>query len=156
MELRIKQRVFSWSDTYDVYDWDGTPRYYVRGKVFALGHQIHVFDKASGVEIGSVHQRLFSLLPTFDIVMNGRRVGSIRREFSFRPRYRVDFKGWQVEGDFLGWEYRAFSGGLEVLSVSKQWLSWGDTYTLRFVNPADEIPGLLLVIAIDAANCQKD
>ena len=27
MELMIKQRVFSWSDTYDVYDESGEPRY---------------------------------------------------------------------------------------------------------------------------------
>ena len=29
MKLLIRQRVFSWSDTYDVYDEDGQPKYYV-------------------------------------------------------------------------------------------------------------------------------
>ena len=33
---------------------------------------------------------------------------------------------------------------------------WGDTYVLEYQNPADEIPGLLLVIAIDAVNCSKN
>ena len=42
MRLLIKQRVFSWSDTYDVYDEEGNVRYFVRAEVFALGHQIHV------------------------------------------------------------------------------------------------------------------
>ena len=46
MRLLIKQRVFSWSDTYDVYDEEGNVRYFVRAEVFALGHQIHVYDAA--------------------------------------------------------------------------------------------------------------
>ncbi|MFR8331036.1 MAG: hypothetical protein ACLU9S_00605 [Oscillospiraceae bacterium] len=37
MKLLIRQRVFSWSDTYDVYDEAGTPKYYVKAEVFTLG-----------------------------------------------------------------------------------------------------------------------
>ena len=78
----------------------------------------------------------------------------VRKQFSFLvPRYQVDYRGWDVEGDFLGWDYRVTDGSRTVMRIEKQWLSWGDTYTLSFANPADEIPGLLLVIAIDAANC---
>ena len=38
----------------------------------------------------------------------------------------------------------------------KEWLTWGDTYTLSYDDIGDEIPGLLLVIAIDAVNCSKN
>ena len=55
MQLLIKQRVFSWSDSYDVYDETGEPRYFVKGELFSFGHQIHVFDKRSGRELGSIH-----------------------------------------------------------------------------------------------------
>ena len=34
-------------------------------------------------------------------------------------------------------------------------IHWGDTYVLDFSNPADELDGLLLVIAIDAAKCSR-
>ncbi len=157
MELRIKQRVFSWGDTYDVYDESGEARYFVKAEVFAFGHQIHVYDKRSGTEVGSIHQKLFRFLPEFEIVINGQTVGTIRREFTFlRPRYQVDFRGWDVEGDFMGWDYTATQGGRQVLSVSKELFSWGDTYVLRYGSIQDEIPGLMLVIAIDAANCQND
>ena len=77
MELRIKQRVFSWSDTYDVYDESGEPRYYVEAELFAFGHQIHVYDKRSGQEVGSIHQKLFTFLPQFEIVIGGRTVGTM-------------------------------------------------------------------------------
>lgn len=157
MELRIKQRVFSWADTYDIYDENGNARYFVKGKLFSFGHQIHVYEKESGREVGSIHEELLTLLPKFHIVIQGHDVGTIKREFTlFTPKYHVDFRGWEVKGDFLRWAYIAYQGEREVLSVSKELLSWGDTYTLRFSNPADEIPGLLLALAIDAANCKND
>ena len=46
MQLLIKQRVFSWTDTYDVYDEKEEPKYFVKAEFFALGHQIHVYDKS--------------------------------------------------------------------------------------------------------------
>ena len=89
--------------------------------------------------------------------MGGRTVGLIRKRFTlFRQSYEVEYRGWDVEGDFLGWDYEVVQGNLQIMSISKEWLSWGDTYTLRFSNPANEFPGLLLVIAIDAANCSHD
>jgi len=154
MQLLIKQRIFAWSDTYDVYDESGEPRYFVRGKVFALGHQIHVFDKKTGAEVGAIKQRLLTLLPKFDIMINGNVVGTISREFTFfKPKYHVDFRGWEVDGDFLGWNYVARCGDYEVLRVSKEILTWSDTYAIQYMNQADEIPALLLVLAIDAVNC---
>lgn len=157
MELQIKQRVFSWSDTYDVYNESGEARYYVEAEIFAFGHQIHVYDKRSGEKVGSIHQKLLTFLPEFEIVVGGRAVGTIRKEFSFlTPRYNVDFRGWDVEGDFLNWEYGVYQGSREVMRITKEWLTWGDTYVLRYDDIGDEIPGLLLVIAIDAVNCSND
>ena len=40
-------------------------------------------------------------------------------------------------------------------TISKQLLSWGDTYAIDINDPADELDGLMLVIAIDAANCTQ-
>ena len=157
MELMIKQRVFSWTDTYDVYDGYGNPKYFVKGEFFSLGHRIHIYDKHTGEELGSVAQRLLTLLPTFDISVGGNIVGTVKKKFTFFTQdYQVDYRGWDVSGDFLGWDYRVTDGMDEVMSISKQWLSWGDTYTLRYDNPANELPGLLLVIAIDAANCDHN
>lgn len=157
MELLIKQRVFSWTDSYDVFDETADAKYFVKAELFSFGHQIHIYDKRTGQELGSVHQKLFALMPTYELVMDGRSVGIIRKKFTFLSQnYQVDYRGWDVEGDFLGWDYRVLQGRQEIMSISKQWLSWGDTYTLRYSNPANEFPGLLLVIAIDAANCSHN
>ena len=160
MQLHIRQRIFSWTDSYDVYDSTGDAKYEVRAAFFSLGHQIHVYDKAAEEgcdEIGCIRQKLFTLLPTFEIEVNGRVVGTIRKEFTFfKPRYHVDFKGWDVEGDIMGWDYRVIYNVRRILTIPKQLLTWSDTYTLDYANPDDEIPGLLLVIAIDAANCSHN
>ena len=42
-----------------------------------------------------------------------------------------------------------------IIHISKQLLSWGDTYAIDINDPADELDGLMLVIAIDAANCTQ-
>ena len=65
MKLLIKQRVFSWTDTYDVYDENENRKYFVKTEMFRIGHQIHVYD-AAGNEIGMIKQRVFTLLPCFD------------------------------------------------------------------------------------------
>lgn len=45
--------------------------------------------------------------------------------------------------------------GNPIIHISKQLLSWGDTYAIDINDPADELDGLMLVIAIDAANCTQ-
>ena len=80
MQLLIKQRVFSWTDTYDVYDEKEEPKYFVKAEFFALGHQIHVYDK-SGREVGMVKQRLLTLLPAFDIEIAGKNLEACRKSF---------------------------------------------------------------------------
>lgn len=153
MKLLIKQRVFSWRDTYDIYDEDGDVKYLVKSQFFSLGHQLHVYDTHEK-EIGAIKERLLNFLPTFDIEMNGIKKGRIQKKFTFfKPKYEVDFNGWRVEGDFLGWNYDVYQACSAVMHISKEVLHWGDTYVIDFANPDDELMGLLLVIAIDAANC---
>ena len=45
MRLLIKQRVFSWTDSYDVYDENENAKYFVKAEFFSLGHQLHIYDR---------------------------------------------------------------------------------------------------------------
>lgn len=156
MRLLIKQRVFSWSDTYDVYDENENVKYFVKAEFLSLGHRLHIYDSWQN-EVGVIKERLLTLLPAFDIEVNGIVQGCIEKKFTlFKPKYEVDFNGWRVEGDFLGFEYDVYSGCSSVIHITKEWLHWGDTYVIDIANPADELMGLLLVIAIDAANCTEN
>lgn len=155
MRLLIKQRIFSWADSYDVYDEEEIVKYVVKAEIFSFSHQIHIYNKEQQ-EVAVIRERLFTLLPQFEIEIGGRIVGTIQKQFTFfRPQYEVDCNGWRVEGDLLGWEYSVYSNNLLVLRIFKEILHWGDTYILDFQNPADELLGLLVVITIDAANCSS-
>ncbi len=155
MKLLIKQRVFAWADTFDIYDENGTPRYTVKGKVFSFGHQLHVYD-AYGNDIAEIHEKLFTWTPQFEIVINGRVYGIVKKKWTFfKPVYDIDFNGWHVEGDFWDLNYTVFSGNMPIMHITKQWLSWGDTYVIDINNPQDELMGMLLVVAIDAAICSQ-
>lgn len=155
MKLLIKQRVFSWSDTYDIYDENGNVKYFVKAEILSLGHRLHVYD-AHGNEIGLIKEKLFTLLPVFEIEINGMEKGRIEKKFSlFTPKYEVDYNGWRVEGDFLGWNYDVYAGCSAIVHITKEILHWGDTYVIDIADETAELDGLLLVIAIDAANCTQ-
>ena len=83
MKLLFKQRMFSWFDSYDIYDEAGNILYTVKGAL-SWGHLLRIYD-ANGHEIGEVRERVLSWLPKFEMYLGGRYVGSIRKEFSFLP-----------------------------------------------------------------------
>lgn len=156
MKLMIKQRVFSWGEKFDIYDEQGNVKYFVKGEIFSFGHKLHIFDNFDR-EIGGVYEKFLSFPKQFEIVLNGFVQGTITKQFTlFCQKYDIDFNGWHVDGDFLHWEYDVYSGSRPIIHIHKEWLAWGDTYIIDIENPEDEIMGLMLVLAIDAANCDHN
>ncbi len=154
MKLLIKQHIFSWVDSYDVYDENENIKYTVEAKFATLGHQLCVFNQSKKI-IGIIHQKILSFHPAFNIEVGGKILGTIKKKFSLpTPKYEIDYKGWYVEGMDLGRGYYVFSGSDIVIQITKDQFHLRDTYVLDFNDPADELDGLLLVIAIDAANCR--
>ncbi|MGN1015114.1 MAG: LURP-one-related/scramblase family protein [Butyricicoccus sp.] len=155
MKLLIKQRVFSWTDSYDVYDEQGEVRYFVKADLLSLGHRLHVYN-AAGSEVGRIQEKVFRLLPEFEIIMDGAVKGTIQKKFAFfKPKYDISFHGWQAEGDFLGWNYDVWSACCVAVHITKEPLHWGDTYVIDYADPKDELAALMLAISIDAANCTE-
>ena len=52
MKLLFKQRLFSWFDSYDIYDEAGNTAYVVKGQL-SWGHKLVIYD-AYGNEVGMV------------------------------------------------------------------------------------------------------
>lgn len=75
----------------------------------------------------------------------------------FKPRFTLDCNGWQVDGDWLEWDYTiSDSYGRNVATVSKELWNWTDTYTLQVPDPANALGVLMVVLAIDAEKCSRD
>ena len=155
MRLLFKQRLFSWYDSYDIYDEFGNTVYTVRGQ-FAWGHCLKIFD-ARGIEVGTVKQVVLSWMPKFELYLSGHYMGCIRREFRwFRPSYNIDCNGWHVDGDWWEWDYRIIdSNGYGIATISKQF-AWTDTYVIDVFEPRDALCALMLVLAIDAEKCSRN
>lgn len=156
MKLRFRQRFFSWFDSYDIYSETGETVYTVKGEL-SWGHLLRIYD-ARGEELGAVKEQVMTWLPKFEMYLGDRYIGCIRKEFSFfRPRFRVDCNGWQVEGDWFEWDYRIVNAeGQSIASVSKELWNWTDTYVIDVVQPQDALCVLMLVLAIDAEKCSKN
>ena len=151
MKLLIEEQVFTWRDRFTIMDEAGVERYYVEGELFSWGRKLHVTD-LKGREVAYVEQQLFTFLPRYAVYAGGVLIGEGVKEFSFfRPRYTVEGADWDVEGDFWDHDYTVFRGGVPVVSIQKEWFTWGDCYTLDIRDPRDEIQALALVLAIDCA-----
>lgn len=156
MWLLFKQRMFSWFDSYDIFDDAGAVLYTVRGQL-SWGHCLKIFD-AAGREVGTVRERVLTLLPKFELYLGQQYIGCISRELTlFKPRYHIDCNGWQISGSWTEWDYSVTDAmGRPVASVSKELLHWTDTYVIDVAQPQDALCALMFVLAIDAEKCSRN
>ena len=149
MKLYIKEKVFTWGDQFTVRDEYGNDKYLVEGEVFTWGKKLHVYDLA-GNEVAFIKQEVWSFLPRYYVFCGEEQVAEIRKEFSFLfLRYRIDGLNWDIQGEFLAHEYEITQNGCSIARISKEWMTWGDSYELDIQDPADEIVALAVVLTID-------
>ena len=155
MKLIFKQRLFSWFDSYDIYDEAGNTVFTVKGEL-SWGHLLRIYD-AIGNDVGYIKERVFTFLPKFEIYLGDNYMGCISKEFTFfKPKFNIDYNGWTVDGDWFEWDYSIFnSTGQTVATVSKELWNWSDTYVIDVRDPNDAICVLMLVLAIDAEKCSR-
>lgn len=149
MKLYIKEKVFSWNDRFTVHDQWGNDKYYVEGEFFSWGKKLHVYDLQNR-EVAFIKQEVWSFLPRYYVFTGGQQVAEIKKEFTFFfPKYTIAGLGWEIEGSFWEHEYEITQAGLPIVTISKEWMTWGDSYELNISDPADEIVALAVVLTID-------
>lgn len=155
MKLLFKQRLFSWFDSYDIYDEDGQTLFVVKGEL-AWGHLLRIYNN-HGKEVGHIKEKVLTFLPKFEMYVDSHYVGCISKEFTFiKPKFNINYNGWNIEGDWLEWDYTIRnSADNYIASVSKQIWNWTDTYVLDVQDPQDALGVLMLVLAIDAEKCSR-
>lgn len=156
MKLLFKQRLFSWFDSYDIYDEAGDIQFTVQGKL-SLGHCLHIYNP-QGDHIATLQERVLTLLPKFEMYLGETYVGCIRKEFSFfHPRFTLDCNGWSVDGAIFEWDYNIWNeSGDRVATVTKELFHLTDTYVIEVELPDYALMALMVVLAIDAEKCSRD
>ncbi len=156
MKLLLKQRLFSWFDSYDIYDEEGNTVFVVKGEL-SLGKRLNVYSE-DGIHIATLQQEILTFLPKFEIYIGDNYAGEISKEFSFfKPSFNIDYLGWNVSGDFFEWDYEIFDKNDKlVATVSKELLNFTDTYCIDVESPTDSLHALMLVLAIDAEKANRN
>ena len=150
MNYYIKQKVFSWSDTFFVYDQAGNEVYRVKGEAFSFGKKLHVYDM-NGSEIAYINQKIFSFKPRFLVEIGGRLAAEVVKQITFfRPSYHIIGPDWSVNGDWFAHEYEISNGLLPIATISKQWFTFGDAYEISIGVGVDEILALCVALTVDA------
>ena len=156
MKLLFTQRFFTWFDSYDIYNENGDTLYTVEGQM-SWGHCLHIIDR-NGTHIATVQEKVFRLLPKFELYMGDNLIGCIEKEFTFfRPSYNIDFNGWKVEGEIFEWDYNIINPQEEIVAViTKELFHFTDTYVIDVKNDSDALYALMLTLAIDAEKCSRN
>ena len=150
MKLYLKQKVFSFGDKFFVYDENGEERYRVEGQVFSFGKKLHVYDRNER-EVAFIRQKITAFMPRYYIEKNGVEIAEVVRKFTlFYPKYEIGGLGWEVDGDFFDHDYQILENGRTVATISKQWMTWGDTYEIDIASGVDEVTALAVALVIDA------
>ncbi len=149
MKLILKQKVFSWLDKYDIYNENQEVMFQVQGRM-TFGRKLEIFDNTEN-HVATIEKKLVSWLPTYKMYLNDEEVGKIKKEFTFfKPRFIVDYNGWDIEGDFWGWNYQIKCGTDVIANISKEILAFTDVYTIDVLDETNMLEALLVVLTIDA------
>lgn len=157
MKMYFRQRVFSWLDSYDVFDDMGQTVYTVQGKL-AWGHRLHIHN-LSGEHVATLKEVMLTFLkPRFDMFVGEEKIGTITKELTlFKPKFTLDCNDWQVQGNFWEWDYEIVDGsGHRVAAVNKEIWKLTDTYTIDVERDEDALYALMVVLAIDAEKCSRN
>jgi uncharacterized protein YxjI len=148
----MKQKIWTLADRFVIKDESKTPVFYVKGKLFSVGHKLSFLD-VNGNELAYISQRLFHFTPTYKIYRRHRLTAKVVKKISlFKDRYIVDVSGpddYRVTGNFWNYEYTFTRHGKVVAFVSKKFFTWSDTYGIAIVPGEDDIVILATAVVID-------
>lgn len=153
--LYIKQKVFSLSGKFTVKDEHENDVYFVEGSFLKIPKTFSIMNNKRD-EVALITKKVFTLLSKFFVDVNGKEVLTIKKEFSlFKSRYSIDAANIDVQGNWWDMEFQVLQHGTVVGQVSKEWLSWGDSYKVEILDDSMEIMMIALVVAIDCVKADQ-
>lgn len=159
MRYKMRQRIFSLTDSYEIEDESGNLAFTVRGRFFSIGDKLTLAGP-DGRELALIDQRLLSFGPSYDIYRDGELIANVHKHLFtlFKCRFTVDVPGpddLEASGDLLDHEYVFERDGRAVASVSKTWFSFSDSYGIEVAEGVDPALIVASAIVIDLA-CHGD
>jgi len=151
MKYIIRQKIFSFRDSFTIKNEFNEDCFKVYGKILAIGNKLFLKDMQDH-ELFYIEQRLFRFLPEYTIYQNGVVVATVKKRFTlFRPSFDItsSFGNFNIEGNFLAYDFTVFRDGTPAAIVSKKWFSLSDTYGVSVSGNENQAFILALVIVLD-------
>ena len=147
---KMRQRLISIGEDFEIEDERGNPVYKVDGKVLRI-RETFVIEDMQGNEVATIREKKLALRDSMNILRGGETIATIRKAWftPFRDKFEIDVRGGQdlvAQGNILDHEYEIRRGGEQVAHVSKRWLTLRDTYGIEVAPGQDD--GLILAIAV--------
>ena len=152
MIYRIKEKFWSWGNDFSTTDQNGNEKFRIDGKAISWGNKLS-FQDIHGRELAFISQKLMSLKPRYQILINGTLFAEVIKEFSwFKQKFTLDVPGpndYEIDGSFWEHEFRFTRTGRTVATISKKVWSWTDSYGVDIAEGEDEVAILCACIVID-------
>lgn len=152
MIYRIREKFWSFGDSFAITDADGAPAYFVKGRAFSWGDQLSFRDPA-GNELAFIRQRLLTFMPRYTIVVNGAPFAEVVKQWSwFRKSFTLDVPGpndYTITGSFWEHEFVFERKGVPVAVATKKLFAWTDSYAVEIEDGEDDVSILCACIVID-------
>ncbi|NLN65274.1 MAG: hypothetical protein GX144_07690 [Clostridiaceae bacterium] len=151
MKYMIRQKIFSFRDSFLIKNEFGEDCFKVTGRVFSFGNKLTLTDMQDR-ELFYIEQRLFHFLPQYTIYQNGTPMAHVKRAFTlFRPSFDITsaYGDFNIDGNFFAYDFTVFKNGAPAAIVSKKWFSFSDTYGVSVSDNENAAFILSLVIVLD-------
>lgn len=150
MIVKIKNKLFSLRGSSSVKNENGEDVFYVKGRLFSPTHVKWVCDKDKN-KLFKVRNKWFNFISEKAYVYEGKtKIARVKHPFLSGKRFVVE--GYKDEiligGDFFSLKSTITKNGDTVGTITRQFLSVTDTFTLE-AEEADMPFMIALVIAID-------
>ncbi|SNZ17140.1 Uncharacterized protein YxjI [Terribacillus aidingensis] len=145
----IKQKVFSFKDSFSVFDAEQQEIYRVTSKLFSMQDRLTITDLKDNPLV-EIKQKLAFWKPKYVIEENGKQVAEVTKNFTFfKANFSLQPQNWTLVGDVWSRQYTLADENGPLMRVNKKWLSWGDTYELQMEDETRLLTYIAIMIVLD-------
>ena len=113
MRYLVRQKIFSFRDTFTIKDEYGNDCFKVFGRIFSFGNKLTLTDLLDQ-ELYYIEQRVFRFLPEYTIYQNGNPVATVKKNLTlFRPSFDISsvYGNFNIDGNFWAYDFTVFKNG---------------------------------------------
>ena len=151
--FKLRQRLLSIGEDYDIEDEQGRPVYKVDGKVLRVRETFEIQDMR-GEEVITVREKKIALRDSMKLLRGGKTVATVKKAWltPLRDSFNIEVEDGEdlvAKGSILDHEYEVRRGGSVVARISKKWFSIRDAYGVDVAAGEDAALILGVAVAID-------